>query len=277
MSTPVRCAAVRVSRARTTHFLVMVPLDAMPDSDTPIEDLDTTLQAHCAAALARGEGKVIGVKDGGLEIVDWNLAGNVRTHEALADVRGWIDEAPGDGAPPSNPHEDLRRVPADLVAEVRAGLEMLDLAAAVPDLDDQHAAAVAATLREKASLLVDLPTPAGSAPGTTGRAPGTRVVHEIDHDPVEVDGVLYLVRESAWNSTTGRSFDVFDQATGECLTVDESLDRYPTGQRLRDLVTAATVECKFCDARVPMATARRHDGSWVGADCCWDDHLYATS
>lgn len=37
-----------------------------------------------------------------------------------------------------------------------------------------------------------------------------------------------------------------------------------------------TVACKFCEKRVPAATAHLHQGSWVGDECCWDERLKMT-
>jgi hypothetical protein len=37
-----------------------------------------------------------------------------------------------------------------------------------------------------------------------------------------------------------------------------------------------TVQCKFCGADVLQAEAHRHQGEWVGDDCCWDERLRTT-
>lgn len=37
-----------------------------------------------------------------------------------------------------------------------------------------------------------------------------------------------------------------------------------------------TVTCKFCHEQVPARTAHRHDGGYVGDECCWDERLRAT-
>lgn len=38
----------------------------------------------------------------------------------------------------------------------------------------------------------------------------------------------------------------------------------------------AKVRCKFCGKPSPKATAHRHDGEWVGDECCWDERLRST-
>lgn len=40
--------------------------------------------------------------------------------------------------------------------------------------------------------------------------------------------------------------------------------------------TFPRVKCKFCGKQVPKRTAHRHDGKWIGNDCCWDDRLKTT-
>lgn len=37
-----------------------------------------------------------------------------------------------------------------------------------------------------------------------------------------------------------------------------------------------TVPCKFCGLQVPVMTAHRHDGAWVGDECCWTEQLRGT-
>jgi len=34
--------------------------------------------------------------------------------------------------------------------------------------------------------------------------------------------------------------------------------------------------CKFCNGVVPLNTAHKYDGRYVGDDCCWDERLRAT-
>ena len=36
------------------------------------------------------------------------------------------------------------------------------------------------------------------------------------------------------------------------------------------------VRCKFCKQLTSKQTAHRHDGGWVGDDCCWDERLRMT-
>ena len=48
---------------------------------------------------------------------------------------------------------------------------------------------------------------------------------------------------------------------------DELKRRRPPRRRVR---------CKFCGLLAPVATAHRHDGGWVGDDCCWDERLRST-
>ena len=38
----------------------------------------------------------------------------------------------------------------------------------------------------------------------------------------------------------------------------------------------ARVRCKFCNELVPKKTAHRHQGKWVGDECCWDERLRST-
>ena len=58
------------------------------------------------------------------------------------------------------------------------------------------------------------------------------------------------------------------------------LDPDTAGEDLIELVrklmaTDTTVQCKFCLNSVPVDTAHRHDGGWVG-ECCWDEKLRCT-
>jgi hypothetical protein len=34
--------------------------------------------------------------------------------------------------------------------------------------------------------------------------------------------------------------------------------------------------CKFCGHHCRASTAHRHDGGWVGDECCWDERLRST-
>jgi len=36
------------------------------------------------------------------------------------------------------------------------------------------------------------------------------------------------------------------------------------------------VRCKLCKNLVPRETAHRHQGKWIGDDCCWDERLRTT-
>jgi hypothetical protein len=38
---------------------------------------------------------------------------------------------------------------------------------------------------------------------------------------------------------------------------------------------ARMVRCQFCSKRVPVLTAHRHSGKWVG-ECCWEERLRVT-
>jgi basic membrane lipoprotein Med (substrate-binding protein (PBP1-ABC) superfamily) len=110
--------------------------------------------------------------------------------------------------------------------------------------------------------------------------PGTVVVSEYDHEPFEVDGQLYLIRELRWNRIAGRSFDVIRVADNADLTTDGSFDDHPTDAEIAEVliqhgVDVALETCKFCDGDVLRATAHRHGHGWVG-DCCWDERLRAT-
>jgi hypothetical protein len=39
---------------------------------------------------------------------------------------------------------------------------------------------------------------------------------------------------------------------------------------------AETVTCKLCKEQVDADTAHRHQGEYVGDECCWDDRLRGT-
>jgi hypothetical protein len=41
-------------------------------------------------------------------------------------------------------------------------------------------------------------------------------------------------------------------------------------------IVRETVRCKLCERQVPQSTAHRHQGEWVGDECCWDERLRAT-
>lgn len=111
--------------------------------------------------------------------------------------------------------------------------------------------------------------------------PGSVVVREIDHEPFEVLGVEYLVRELVWNGISGRSYELVRVADDIVLTEDESFDEYPTDAQIATVLTDQGVDveletCRFCHGQVLRATAHRHGSSWVGDSCCWDERLRAT-
>ena len=80
---------------------------------------------------------------------------------------------------------------------------------------------------------------AAPRPLPSGPKHGTRVVREIDHEPVVVDGQRAFVRELVWNGGA-RSFDVYrDNEQGECLTMDDSFDQTPGEAEIRALLNQA--------------------------------------
>lgn len=107
------------------------------------------------------------------------------------------------------------------------------------------------------------------------------VVREIDHDPFEVDGEQYFVRELVWNGTDGRSYELVSCRDEEVLTEDESLDNYPTDAQITVVLKGHGIDveletCKICRKEILLATAHRHDNGWVGS-CCWDERLRMTA
>ncbi|MFE1476478.1 hypothetical protein ACFW6N_21830 [Streptomyces cyaneofuscatus] len=114
-----------------------------------------------------------------------------------------------------------------------------------------------------------------------GSRPGTVVVREIDHEPFEVDGEQYLVRELVWNGIDGRSYEVVRRRDDQVLTEEESFDTYPTDAQIAVALEehgldAEMETCKMCQKEILVATARRHDKGWVGT-CCWDERLRMTA
>jgi hypothetical protein len=67
--------------------------------------------------------------------------------------------------------------------------------------------------------------------------------------------------------------DVMSNGKGDArrptLVPDEQVE-----QSWRD--TFPRVRCTFCGKMVPKRTAHRHQGKWVGDDCCWDERLRST-
>ncbi|MGW3928736.1 hypothetical protein ACWECC_11600 [Streptomyces microflavus] len=107
------------------------------------------------------------------------------------------------------------------------------------------------------------------------------VVRKIDHDPFEVGGEQYFVRELVWNGTDGRSYDLVSSRDEEVLTEDESFDNYPTDAQITVVLEEHGVEveletCKICRKEILLATAHRHDNGSVGS-CCWDERLRMTA
>lgn len=41
-------------------------------------------------------------------------------------------------------------------------------------------------------------------------------------------------------------------------------------------VPLTMVKCRFCGKYVRADTAHRHDGGYVGDECCWDERLSIT-
>lgn len=67
--------------------------------------------------------------------------------------------------------------------------------------------------------------------------PGSVVVLDVNHDPIEIDSVRYYVNELQWNGIEARSFDVHRHVDDACLTEStESFDHYPTEDEIRALV-----------------------------------------
>jgi hypothetical protein len=83
--------------------------------------------------------------------------------------------------------------------------------------------------------------------------PGTRITGTFDRGARTVGGIVIRVEESVWNGTGGRSFDVYRDSDGACLTTEGSFDEMPGDELLAQLVgdflSAAVVEfwaCRGC-------------------------------
>lgn len=111
--------------------------------------------------------------------------------------------------------------------------------------------------------------------------PGSGEVREIDHEPFQVLGEQYVVRELVWNGSADRSYDLVRLVGDIVLTEDESFDHYPTDAQLAAVLTDHGIDveleiCRFCSGTILRATAHRHGHGWVGNACCWDERLRAT-
>jgi hypothetical protein len=111
--------------------------------------------------------------------------------------------------------------------------------------------------------------------------PGSVVVREIDHEPFEVRGVQYLVRELIWNDIAGRSYELVRVTDDVVLTEDESFDEYLTDPQVAAVLADHGIDveletCTFCHGEILRATAHLHGNAWVGDSCCWDERLRAT-
>ncbi|MEV6133070.1 hypothetical protein AB0M05_40830 [Streptomyces violaceusniger] len=97
-----------------------------------------------------------------------------------------------------------------------------------------------------------------------------------------VDGERYCIRELHWNGISGRSFDLVRCSGDEVLTINESFDNQPTDAQIAVVLEEHGIEvelgtCKFCQGKILLATAHRHDNGWVGDRCCWDERLRMTA
>jgi hypothetical protein len=63
-----------------------------------------------------------------------------------------------------------------------------------------------------------------------------RVTSEKHVGTVTVNARRVDIVRSAWRDSTGLSYDVYDTATGRCLTEEESFDGYPTTAQLASLL-----------------------------------------
>lgn len=50
----------------------------------------------------------------------------------------------------------------------------------------------------------------------------------------------------------------------------------PLSRAWESQVPATGPQCKLCRKPCAAETAHRHDGGWVGDECCWDERLKST-
>jgi hypothetical protein len=62
----------------------------------------------------------------------------------------------------------------------------------------------------------------------------------------------------------------------ENLIGEDALPELVFEQTAPDTLGADLVGCAVCHAVVPGLTAHRHDGGYIGDECCWDERLRAT-
>lgn len=98
------------------------------------------------------------------------------------------------------------------------------------------------------------------APGT--RRPGTRITDTIEHGTRQAGEVTVHITETVWNGG-GRSFDVYRDSDGKCLTEDASLDAMPDAAQLAALVPG----CPHPEDRQYVRDGQFHCGrcdEWLG-------------
>jgi hypothetical protein len=146
----------------------------------------------------------------------------------------------------------FRRMDADADSDVLdSARDVADLAAALGTALRQFldAAGPRAPAPRPDAPPPDAPRPNAARPDA--RRPGTRVLDEIEYEPVEVAGYAVYVSETIWNGG-GRCFDVYRVLDGACLTKDESEDTYPSTERIAALITArGQSDCDECGNTVP--------------------------
>jgi hypothetical protein len=70
-----------------------------------------------------------------------------------------------------------------------------------------------------------------------------------------VNGRELEIERTTWRDSAGLSYAVYDKATGNCLTEDESFDDYPTQEQVAAVVKRAEEAGVFEDDEGDAATA----------------------
>ena len=106
---------------------------------------------------------------------------------------------------------------------------------------------------------------------TTGTVVGERLI----------GGRRVNVVRVTWRGEDGASYDVEDAVTGECLTEDESFDRFPAEEQIASVVASHAEPtgnyCRFCgkdagrDGHL-IGPVPQGENPWC-CDACWDPRL----
>jgi DNA-directed RNA polymerase subunit RPC12/RpoP len=111
----------------------------------------------------------------------------------------------------------------------------------------------------------------GSDRFTVGRP--IRIWQTLEIDEVDDAGGFEVLDDELHDTLDEEPFE-----EAKCLACDRAIpladlfpppsDSAPTRQK-----KARRVRCTFCGDLVDVRTAHRHQGTWVGDDCCWDERL----